>query len=66
MKFYNEAKMKPLLAMLSLVFFLFNCQSSEVKQVDMDDILEEELRAEPEPFKEKFQKNEPKVNSTKR
>lgn len=30
----------------------FSCKSSEIKQVDMDDILEEELRADPEPFRE--------------
>lgn len=29
-----------------------NCRSREVKEIETDDILEEELRAEPEPFRE--------------
>ncbi|HMV76701.1 MAG TPA: hypothetical protein PL048_03040 [Leptospiraceae bacterium] len=29
-----------------------NCRSREVKEIESDDILEEELRAEPEPFRE--------------
>jgi hypothetical protein len=44
-----------------------NCKSTEVKEVDMDDLLEEELRADPEPFRElKENREEPAKKTPKR
>ncbi len=37
---------------MSLTLILFQCSSVEIKETDPDDVLEEELRADPEPFKD--------------
>lgn len=44
--------MKILFMFLLLLNVLLSCRSSEVREIDMDNVLEEELRAEPDIFKD--------------
>lgn len=49
-------------------FGLQKCSTPEVKELDADDVLEEELRADPEPFRElkdKDSKDDSKKNTKK-
>jgi hypothetical protein len=43
-----------LIGLIGMIFTLmqFQCSSVETKETDPDDVLEEELRADPEPFKD--------------
>lgn len=58
--------MKNLIWSFLFLNFFLNCSSSEIREIDMDNVLEEELRAEPDIFKDsKNLKNNEKENPLK-
>ena len=68
---YNKFKIQCNAKLLSFIFLILvigvlNCSSYKVKEIEVDDVLEEELRADPEGYRDnKARDNKEKDNSKK-